>query len=232
MTHAAQDRPTRTRDGSPQEVQVSSADPPLPRLGRFEVRQLVGEGAFGRVYEAVDPALGRRVALKVARPEQLTSPARIRRFQREARAAAALSHPNIVGVFDVGREGSYHYIAMTFVPGISLESALQEREGRPLSAREAALLACKLAEALAYAHRCGVVHRDVKPGNVLLDEQGEPHLADFGLAARTATAGAGEPDLPEDRLTEAGVPLGTWAYMAPEQWRGETTPSGDQYSLG
>jgi WD40 repeat protein/tRNA A-37 threonylcarbamoyl transferase component Bud32 len=198
----------------------ASADLP-PRFGRFEVRRYLGEGAFGRVYEAYDPSLRRAVALKVAKPEQLGSPERVERFQREARAAATLTHPHIVGVFEAGQDGPHHYIASAFVPGHSLEKALHERSG-PLPVREAVELVRKLAEALAYAHRAGVVHRDVKPANVLLRQDGEPLLADFGLATRADEA----------RLTQGEKALGSPGYMAPEQWRGQAGPPSDQYSLG
>jgi hypothetical protein len=162
------------------------------------------------------------VALKVAKPEQMSSPERIERFRREARAAATLTHPHIVGVFDSGQDGPQHYIASAFVLGRSLEKVLEEQAGRPLSVREAVDLVRKLAEALAYAHRQGVVHRDVKPSNVLLGQDGEPLLADFGLATRADEA----------RLTQGEQALGSPGYMAPEQWRGQAGPASDQYSLG
>jgi formylglycine-generating enzyme required for sulfatase activity/tRNA A-37 threonylcarbamoyl transferase component Bud32 len=198
---------------------------PLPaRIGRFELRRLVGSGAFGRVYEAYDSSLQRTVALKVARPSQLADEALVERFHREARAAANLMHPNIVAVFDSGRDGPFHYIASAFVSGQSLAAALSARpDGQPMSPGEAAAITRKLAEALAYAHRCGIIHRDVKPANVMLREDGEPLLADFGLAARSDGA---------DRLTRAGAILGTPEYIAPEQWLGKASPASDQYSLG
>ncbi len=209
-----------------------SAAPPLPapvgtavpqQVGRFSIRRFLGEGVFGRVYEAYDQSLRREVALKVAKPEQLASPGRVRRFEREAQAAAGLTHPNIVGVYDHGQDGPHHYIAMTFIRGRSLESLLEEQPaGRALPLEQAAGIVRKLAEALAYAHRHEVIHRDVKPANVLIDEQGEPLLADFGLAARADE---------EHRETRGGA-LGTPAFTAPEQWQGKAGPGSDQYSLG
>ena len=198
---------------------------PFPqRLGQFEVRRYLGEGAFGRVYEAYDTSLRRAVALKVAKPEQVGTPERIERFLREARAAAALTHPNIVGVFESGRDGPYLYIATSFVEGRSLEREMAALpDDQPMTPERAAEVARKLAEALAYAHKQGIVHRDVKPANVLVREDGEPLLADFGLAAR-----ADEP-----RLTRAdGRGPGTPEFMSPEQWRGDVAPGSDQYSLG
>ncbi len=194
------------------------------RLGRFEIRRLVGEGVFGRVYEAYDPQLKRSVALKVAKPEQLASPRRVERFLREAQAAARLIHPNIVAFFETGQDGPHHYIASAFVPGKPLDAILKALpEGQRLPLSQAVQIIRDLAEALAYAHQQGVIHRDVKPANVLLRDDGVPLLTDFGLAARADET---------EKLTQAGAFLGTAEYMAPEQWRGQAEAKSDQYSLG
>jgi tRNA A-37 threonylcarbamoyl transferase component Bud32 len=195
------------------------------QIARFTITRYLGEGAFGRVYQAEDPLLKRTVALKVAKPEQLSGEKRVERFQREARAAANLLHPHIVAVFDSGQDGPLHYIASAFVPGRSLADVLAEttESGKRLDLREAVQIVRKLAEALAYAHEQGVVHRDVKPGNVMLREDGQPLLMDFGLAARNDET---------ERLTMAGQFMGTPEYTSPEQWRGEAQPASDQYSLG
>jgi WD40 repeat protein len=192
------------------------------QVGRFRVLDRLGAGAFGVVYRAFDPRLQREVALKVPHPGTLDEPLRAQRFLREARAAAGLRHPHIVAVFDAGESDGQRYIATAFIAGRGLAEALDHQ---PMEPRRAARIVRALADALAYAHRQGVLHRDVKPSNVLLDAQDQPHLLDFGLAHRDDSA----------RLTRAGALLGTPAYMAPEVARGQDgdpLPASDQYSLG
>lgn len=192
------------------------------RIGRFEIRARLGEGAFGTVYRAFDPELERDVALKVAKSGTLTTPRRIERFLREAKAAAQLRHPHIVPVYDAGRDGEQYYIAAAYIPGHTLEQAIDDEK---LDFRGSARVACQLAEALGYAHGLGIVHRDVKPANVMLDDRGDAHLMDFGLAHWHQAA----------RLTQEKVVMGTPAYMAPEQAAGNSAdarPGSDQYSLG
>jgi hypothetical protein len=204
-------------------------DSPIPpgkpapgRIGRFELRATLGQGAFGRVYRAYDPQLDRQVALKVPRfaPDR---PDLVDRFLGEARAAARLRHPNIVAVFESGQADGEFYIACEFVEGTSLSTRLARQ--RP-DFNQAARWVRQLALAVAYAHAEGIVHRDIKPANILLDREGRPLLADFGLAKRL-----GE----EAQRTADGTVLGTPAYMAPEQARGDLAsvgPLSDQYSLG
>lgn len=191
-------------------------------IGRFEIRGQLGAGAFGTVYRAWDPKLEREIALKVARPDIVNTPQRIERFQREAKAAARLQHPNIVPVFEVGSEGRNHFIVSPLIGGQTLDQAI---EAHAISFRRAAEIIRDLAYALTFAHAHGVVHRDVKPHNILLDEQGKPFLTDFGLAHRQDA---------DQRLTRMGAVLGTPAYMAPEQAAGAGTlqPGWDQYALG
>ncbi|MCE9529565.1 MAG: protein kinase, partial [Planctomycetes bacterium] len=214
-----------TKPLPPKSVDRSTRGSSPERIGRFVVRRFLGEGAFGRVYEAYDSQLDRSVALKVAKPELLQSEKRIKRFLREAKSAANLRHPNIVPVFDSGSDGGHFYIASAFIAGQSLDKHLDELpKGKYLDFRMSVQIVRRLAEALAYAHQHKVVHRDVKPANVMLDEMGEPLLMDFGLAAREEGG---------EKLTQEGVKgMGTPAYMAPEQGAGEAVAASDQYSLG
>jgi WD40 repeat protein len=195
---------------------------PPARIGRFELRQRLGAGAFGVVHRAFDPHLRREVALKV--PHGALGRADIlERFLREARAAAGLRHPHIVPVFDAGQADGQHYIASAFIQGRTLSAVI---DGKPLDSRRAARLARELAEALAYAHGRGIVHRDVKSANVLVDGRDQAHLLDFGLAWRVEASA---------HLTRAGAIVGTPAYMAPEAAggrQGAPHPAEDQYSLG
>jgi formylglycine-generating enzyme required for sulfatase activity len=201
-----------------------SSDMPLPeKIGRFLIKERLGAGAFGSVYRAVDPTLDRDVALKVPHAELVRDERAVGRFLREAKAAARLRHPHIVTVYEAGSDGALSYIASAFIPGRSLAEALDDG---PLEPRRAARIVGALAEALHAAHQQGIVHRDVKPANVLLDEADRPHLTDFGLARLAASS---------VKLTQVGSILGTPAYLAPEQAGGhsdEAEAASDQYSLG
>ena len=199
--------------------------PPAPRrLGRFELLEEVGSGSFGHVFRARDTELERTVAIKVPRAGRLAGPEEVDRFLREARSAAQLKHPGIVSVYESGQaEDGTCFLVEEFVPGTTL--AQRQLAGR-LSFRESAELAAQAADALDYAHRHGVVHRDITPSNILLDSDGRPHLMDFGLAKR---------DTGEATMTLEGQVLGTPAYMSPEQAGGEShsvDARSDIYSLG
>ena len=193
------------------------------RLGRFKIRSRLGAGGFGTVYRAYDPVLQREVALKVPRAAVLENKKAQARFLREPKAAAQLRHPHIVPVYDAGGDGKHYYIASAYIEGQTFEAVI--RQQRP-GFRESGRIVQALAEALGYAHRMGIVHRDVKPANVMIDSRSQPMLMDFGLAQ------VGES---EERLTQDGSVLGTPAYMAPEQANrsfGEMGPASDQYALG
>jgi WD40 repeat protein/tRNA A-37 threonylcarbamoyl transferase component Bud32 len=192
-------------------------------LGKFQLGELLGKGAFGAVYKARDTELDRVVAVKLPRAGAFATAEEQERFQREARSAGRLHHPGIVPVHEVGAVDGTPYIVSRYVEGRTLAEVLAE--GRPPFRQSAALVA-QVARALHYAHSVGVVHRDIKPSNILLDAEGRPYLADFGLAWRPGA---------ELSLTADGQVLGTPAYMAPEQAEGrhrDVGPRSDVYSLG
>jgi WD40 repeat protein len=200
----------------------TQSTPSPSQINRFELQSELGAGAAGRVYLARDPILDRQVALKVPQMSD-DDPNRRERFLREAKAAARLRHPAIVAVYEGGQAGTQLYIASEYVAGKSLEALVAN--GNP-DQRSAVEWIRQIALALDYAHTEGIVHRDVKPGNILIDERQKPRLMDFGLAKSHAEDSA---------LTTEGTLLGSPAYSAPEQARGDISavgPASDQYSLG
>lgn len=213
---------------SPAPPAPSPSPPAVPAvIGRFQVKAVLGQGAFGTVYHAHDPQLDRAVAIKVPRPGAFADGQEAERFLREARAAATLHHPNVCPVYEAGQLGDSLFLVMAYVPGKSLAAFLAERK-EPLPPRQAALIARKIAQGLEAAHAKGIVHRDLKPANVMLDlERKEPVVMDFGLARRVKSADA--------QITHSGVLMGTPAYMAPEQAGGDARaagPAADVYALG
>jgi serine/threonine-protein kinase len=200
------------------------AERPAPIFGgRYQLRRRIARGGMAEVFLAHDRMLDRPVALKVLFPELSTDPNFVERFRREAQAAANLSHPNIVSIFDWGEEKGTYYIVMELVDGRPL-STLLKNEGSLLADR-AADIGASVASALAFAHKNGVVHRDVKPGNVLIDSSGNVKVADFGIARAK--------DSVEDNLTQTGAVMGTATYFSPEQAQGWGVDArSDIYSLG
>lgn len=194
-------------------------------LGRYQIFEALGEGGMATVYKAYDTRLGRYVALKVMRPAVEPQPALLRRFELEARALARLSHPAIVRVLDYGEENGWPFMVMELVPSGTLKDRLAASP-RPTPYREAARFLAPVARALELAHSHGIVHRDVKPSNILIGERGEPLLSDFGIAKTL------ESDATQE-LTGTGVRLGTPDYMSPEQCMGAPVDyRTDIYSLG
>ena len=189
---------------------------------RYEVQRRIARGGMADVYLARDLLLDRPVALKVLFSEFATDPSFVERFRREAQSAANLSHPNIVNVYDSGEANGTYFIVMEYVEGRSLAQIIRD-EGA-LSPDRAADIATDIASALGFAHRNGVIHRDVKPGNVLISPIGQVKVTDFGIARAVST---------QENLTQTGTVMGTATYFSPEQARGESVdPRSDVYSLG
>ena len=189
--------------------------------GRYRVDRLLGAGGMGIVYRAVHVDLGRPVAIKILKPDLALEPGLLERFKAEARAAASLNHPNLAVVHDVGEADGFHYFVMDLVEGEDL-AALIDRQGR-LSVEQALALAEQIARALDHAHGRGVVHRDVKPQNTLLAQDGTVKVTDFGIARA----------LEGSRMTATGTLVGTPEYLAPEQALGQPTDArADVYALG
>ncbi len=210
---------------------AGGAEPALEArsIGGYELLARIERGGMGVVYKARQRFPNRVVALKMVRSAWLGDESARRRFRNEAETAALLDHPNIVPLYEVGEESGRLFFSMKLLEGGSLKARLGDFAARP---RWAARLACAVARAVAYAHRRGVLHRDLKPSNILLDAEGRPHVADFGLAKRSGD---------DSELTQAGVLLGTPSYMAPEQAAGPggagarhegATTASDVYGLG
>jgi serine/threonine protein kinase/Tfp pilus assembly protein PilF len=201
----------------------ASAAELLGELGDYELLEEIGRGGQGVVFRARQKSLNRTVALKVISLGQWASKAHLRRFRLEAEAAAKLEHPGIVPIHEVGERGGSCYFSMKFVEGGQLDEVLKRE---PMSSRRAAELFVKIARTVQFAHEHGILHRDIKPGNILLDKHGEPYLTDFGLARLIEQ---------ESTVTNSFDVFGTPSYMPPEQAAGqakELTPAADVYSLG
>ena len=208
---------------------------PGTRLGPYEVVALIGAGGMGEVYRARDPRLGRDVAVKVLPAAFSADPDRLRRFEQEARAAAALNHPNILAVYDIGTHDNAPYIVSELLEGETIHDRLAKASASAapalakgdggLPVRKAVDYAIQITHGLAAAHEKGILHRDLKPGNVFITTDGRIKILDFGLAKLTQgdAALAGASELPTASVgTEPGMLLGTMGYMSPEQVRGQT----------
>ena len=190
--------------------------------GRYEVRALLARGGMATVYEALDTRLDRVIALKVMHPHLADDPGFVSRFEREAKAAARLSHPHVVGVFDQGESDGLVYLAMEYIPGRTLRDVV--REFGPLTTEQALVFIDPVLEALVAAHAAGFVHRDIKPENVLISDDGRVKVADFGLARAVSDAGSS---------ATTGMIIGTVAYLSPEQVEhGDADGRSDIYSAG
>src|SRR4051812_27486274 len=199
-------------------------------LGNYRILDKLGAGGQGTVYKAIDNKLGRTVVIKVLPAELTAKQANLKRFEREARLASALDHPNICTIFDLNEINGIHFIAMQLVEGKNVRELVN---GRPLELQSALSIAIQVADALAAAHDRGIIHRDIKAGNVMVTGSGQAKVLDFGLAKLLDEDAARTSGIHHTELTEVGIPYGTATYAAPEQARGDRVDSrADVFSTG
>ncbi|MDX6497805.1 MAG: eukaryotic-like serine/threonine-protein kinase [Blastocatellia bacterium] len=199
-------------------------------LGNYKITQKIGAGGQGTVYKAVDQRLGRTVVVKVLPPELTVKEANLKRFEREARLASSLDHPNICTIFDMDEADGLHFITMQYVEGRNVRQLVN---GRPLELESALRIAIQVADALTAAHARGIIHRDIKSGNIMVTDSGQVKILDFGLAKLLDESEAATSGIHQTELTEIGVPYGTATYAAPEQARGDKVDArADIFSSG
>jgi serine/threonine-protein kinase len=199
-------------------------------LGNYKILEKLGAGGQGTVYKAVDSKLGRTVVIKVLPEELVAKSANLKRFEREARLASALDHPNICTIFDLNEINGVHFIAMQYIAGRNVRQLVN---GKPLQLESALSIAIQVADALAVAHAQGIIHRDIKAGNVMVNNKGQAKVLDFGLAKLLDDDAARTSGIHHTELTEVGIPYGTATYAAPEQARGDRVDSrADIFSTG
>jgi serine/threonine-protein kinase len=199
-------------------------------LGNYKILEKLGEGGQGAVYKAIDAKLGRTVVIKVLPHELTEKEANLKRFEREARLASALDHPNICTIFDLNEINGINFIAMQYLEGRNVRELVN---GRPLQLESALSIAIQVSDALAAAHASGIIHRDIKAGNVVVNDKGQAKVLDFGLAKLVDEDAAKISGIHHTELTELGIPYGTATYAAPEQARGDRVDSrADVFSTG
>src|SRR5918996_1377830 len=199
-------------------------------LGNYKILEKLGEGGQGTVYKAIDSKLGRTVVIKVLPPELTAKEANLKRFEREARLASGLDHPNICTIFDLQEINGIHFIVMQYIEGRNVRQLVN---GRPLSLESALSIALQTADALSAAHSRGIIHRDIKAGNVMVTPAGQVKVLDFGLAKLLDEEAARTSGIHHTEITEGGVPYGTATYAAPEQARGDRVDArADIFSTG
>lgn len=190
------------------------------KLGQFQLQDIIGRGGMAAVYRGYQTSLNREVAIKVLSPDLAADPTYLARFNQEAKTAASLEHKNIIPIYHHGTQDGISFVVMRLLTG----GTLSQRLGRPWFPADVSALLTQLASALDYAHRRNIVHRDIKPGNIMFDDQGNSYIVDFGIARLLGAT---------KHLTATGLAMGTPTYMAPEQWKGTTpVPATDQYALG
>src|SRR5882762_6997280 len=199
-------------------------------LGNYKIIQKIGAGGQGTVYKATDQKLGRTVVVKVLPAELTVKEANLKRFEREARLASSLDHPNICTIFDMDEADGHHFIAMQYVEGRNVRQLVN---GRPLELESALRIGIQVADALSVAHARGIIHRDIKSGNIMVTDSGQVKILDFGLAKLLDETEAANSGIHQTELTEIGVPYGTATYAAPEQARGDKVDArADIFSTG